>query len=458
MSSGVSNDAILFFDDNRVAKEMLYPEFDAILDNVVGIAEFAGQQVKAAFIRINPQLCVTDAVFFLIEFHANGYVDRNWNLPLQHLADTAGLGPDLGAGRIKLACRSQCSVSWHQRSLWDPNMDAVGNTLDMIAASVARNRLGLARTELRSEPQLQSAPEALQSISGTERSRDIEKEVREQLSKKFQQEIKTRTTTLLEEQKLRIAAMKSEAQDHIEKLHSQYRSELARLAEALQSTKTLFSEEKNKNLQLKKTLDEHARELQKTRENYYRELEQGKEVSQDQLLDLEKKFESEARARIDTATAELKEMLDMREVELFYRDEQVGRLNAEIAQLRTEKQQLLDSQGDMILQRLTDNGITFVACQPGIDAITVPLSDMAGYLDSPLDYVADKCSVDKQIYHQWVAHYELPVCRHTKDDGSTCAKPVPKVEKLARFISGESDRCAKHNRAATALSSLMKVR
>lgn len=452
MSSGVSNDAIIFFDDNRIVKEMLYPEFEAILDNVVGIAEFAEQQVKAAFIRINPQLCITDAVFFLIEFHVNGYVDRNWNLPLQHLADTAGLGPDLGAGRIRLACRSQCSVSWHQRSLWDPNMEAVGNTLELMVTSAKRNRLGLARIE--PQPVL----EATASVTSNMRSRDVEKEVSEQLSKKFQQEIKTRTMTLIEEQKLRIAAMKSEAQDHIEKLQTHYRSEMARLAEALQSTKQLFSEEKNKNLQLKNTLDEHAHDLQKTRENYQRELEQGKEVSQVQLLQLEEKFELEAKARIDTATAELKEMLDMREVELFYRDEQVGRLNAEIAQLRMEKQQLLDSQGDMILQRLADSGVTFVAYQPGIDHITVPLRDMANYLDSPLDYVADKCSVDKRLYRQWVSHYELPVCHHKTDDGSTCAQPVPKVEKPARFIAGESDRCAKHSRAATALSSLMKVR
>lgn len=452
MSSGVSNDAIVFFDDNRIAKEMLYPEFEAILDNVVGIAEFADQQVNAAFVRINPQLLITSAVFFLIDFHADGYVDRSWNLPLQHLADTAGLGPDLGAGRIKLACRSQCSVSWHQRSLWDPNLETAGNTLEMLATSVKRNRLGLASVEP------QSAPEVAPSLESNKRSGDVEKEIRAQLSKKFQQEIKTRTSTLVEEQKLRVAAMKSEAQDHVEKLHTQYRSELARLAEALQSTKQLFSEEKNKNLQLKRVLDEHARDLQKTRENYQLELEQGKEVSQVQLLELEEKFELEAKARIDTATAELKEMLDMREVELFYRDEQVGRLHAEIAQLRMEKQQLLDTQGDMILQRLADTGVTFVAYQPGIDHITVPLRDMANYLDSPLDYVADKCSVDKRVYRQWVAHYELPVCHHRTEDGTTCAQPVPKVEKPTRFIAGETDRCAKHSRAATALSSLMKVR
>ena len=105
----MTTEAIIFFADNHVIKEMLYPEFEAVLDRVVGISEFAGQKVGAVYLRINGQLQANAAVFFNLGFDAKGNADDRWNIPLQHLADKGGRGPDLGAGAIKLSCRSQCA-------------------------------------------------------------------------------------------------------------------------------------------------------------------------------------------------------------------------------------------------------------------------------------------------------------------------------------------------------------
>ena len=453
MSVGVTRDAIAFLDGNIVVKEMLYPEFEAILDNVVGIEEFKNSSATAAFLQINTQLNITAAVFFQVEFDGSGFVDKSWNIPLQHLSDTAGPGPDLGAGPIKLACRSQCSVSWHQRSLWDPNLDEGDvNTLAILASAIKRNRLGLTLEALDEEPEAAD----LKAVDGKVLPKQAELE--EQLKRKYQQELKKRSQALIAEQKLRVAAMKSEAQDYIEKIQKHYRDERSKLTDTLASTKQLFSEEKHRNLQLKKTLEHQARDLRDARERFQLDMEETKAVEQDQLLKLEEKFELEFKAKLDSAKTELKEMLDMREVELFYRDEQVKRLHEEVAQLRQEKQQLVDGSGDRVLQKVVESGITFVAYQPGIDHLTIPLRDMSDYLDSPLNYVAEKCSVDKNLYQQWMAHYEFPVCHHLVDGHSMCAKPIPKVEKPSRFIAGESDRCAKHDRAANALTELIKVR
>ncbi len=457
MSAGITTDAIMFFDDNKVGKEMFYPEFEAILDHVVGISEFKEKRVQAAYVRINSCLQITAAVFFMIDFDASGYVDKTWNIPLQHLADSAGRGPDLGAGPIKLSCRSQCSVSWHQRSLWDPDMDNDNITLRQLAQAAKSNRLGLSVVDVVPED-VMPAP-AKNNAEGAAASSEAEREeLKKQLKKKYQLEMKARTTALLEEQRLRIAAMKSEAQDHIESLQIHYQRELEKVTETLESTKYLFSEEKHKNLQLKQTLENHAKNSQQVRQRWLQEIEQGKELKQNQIQELEEKFALEVTAKVDAATVELKEMLNMREVELFYRDEQVGRLNAEISALRQEKQSLIDGSGDKVLQKLFDSGITFVACQPGVDHLTVPLKDMSKYLDSPVSYVAEKCSVDLNLYQQWRGHYELPVCSYKLEDGSTCAAPIPKVEKPTRFILGESDCCAKHSRSANTLSYLMKVR
>ena len=120
-------EAIYIFSGNQIIREMLYSEFEAILDGYVPIPEFARKEVRAVYVRINSRLAIVAAVFFLIEFDAEGFPDRRWNIPLGQLADTASTGPDLGAGAIRLACASQCAIEWHQPNLWDPNLQTGQN-------------------------------------------------------------------------------------------------------------------------------------------------------------------------------------------------------------------------------------------------------------------------------------------------------------------------------------------
>lgn len=135
-------EAIFFFGKKSVIKEMRYSEFEAILDGVVGVTELAGKEVCAAYLTINHSLQVKSLVTFQIEFNAKGYADEDWNIPLRHLAENAGPGPDIGGGPLRLACRSQCSVSWYQRELWEPNSKDV-NHFALIRESVLKNKLGL---------------------------------------------------------------------------------------------------------------------------------------------------------------------------------------------------------------------------------------------------------------------------------------------------------------------------
>lgn len=447
---GIFTDAVMFFDNNTVVKEMLYPEFEAILDHVVGIPGFEEQQVRAVFVRINGQLQVVACVFFYIGFDCKGYADKTWNIPLSHLADSAGRGPDLGAGPIKLSCRSQCSVSWHQRSLWDPELESGFNTLKHIAQVVKRNRLGLMVDTFAQGNDQQQSNDNTQN--------GVDEKLIEQLQQKYREELRQRLEAQAQEHKLRIATMKSEALDHVEKLHANYRSKLAKLTESEQAVKQLFAEEKQKNQKLKNILEQQAEQFHQDREQFERSISHNQSIKDDELIELQKKYELELKASIDTATAELKERLDMREVELYYRDEQIGRLHEDIITLRKEKQQLIDGGGDRLLKKLVESGITFVAYHPGVDHITIALRDMAHYLESPLAYVAKKCSVSLELYQQWKAHHELPVCNHIMDDGTICAIPIPKVEHPSRFIPGESDCCAEHGDNSDMLADLIAVR
>ena len=96
---GALTEAVVFFKDDSVAKEMFFSEFEAVLDDVVGIADFAGDEVQAAFVQIEDSLKILGAVFFTISFDTRGRVTGNWNIPLRHLLDHASLvsPPTLGS-------------------------------------------------------------------------------------------------------------------------------------------------------------------------------------------------------------------------------------------------------------------------------------------------------------------------------------------------------------------------
>lgn len=134
--------AVLFCEKGKITREMMYAEFEAILDSFVPLPEYAGLDVQAIYVEISPQLKVHSAVYFLIGFDGAGHADRKWNIPLQQLAEQGEPGPNLGAGPIRLACRSQCPVSWHVQHLWDPNMNKNPNDFVLLRDVVKRNKLG----------------------------------------------------------------------------------------------------------------------------------------------------------------------------------------------------------------------------------------------------------------------------------------------------------------------------
>ena len=59
-----SYDAVLFVDHNKVVKEMLLTEFEAVLDGVVGEPDFSNSTAHAVYLKVNRRLDIIGAVFF----------------------------------------------------------------------------------------------------------------------------------------------------------------------------------------------------------------------------------------------------------------------------------------------------------------------------------------------------------------------------------------------------------
>lgn len=174
------SEAIVFFDaQGQVCRQMRVPEFEAVLDGIVKLSEYQGLTMRCAYLLINSRLLVRSAVLFTLDFDAQGAADSTWNLPLRKLAEKAERGPDLGAGPIRLACRSQCPIEWHQMHLWD----CYDQELQNLRPVLRRNQLGLMADEdlgtgenlqVVSEERWYTAPVAPPAFKNHERTLDAE--------------------------------------------------------------------------------------------------------------------------------------------------------------------------------------------------------------------------------------------------------------------------------------------
>lgn len=434
-------EAVMFFSDRGICKQMLYPEFEALLDGVVNMPEFADEQMRVVYAVINPRLMVKAAVFFYLDFDEDGRPDRGWNLPLQHLADRSGRGPDMGAGPIRLACRSQCPVSWHQMHLWDPSLAPGQNDLVLLRDAVKRNQLGL----LVEEDAPAVAPERLQVASEDKwYAPDPAKEVAEQLAKKMDQEHRAKTAQLIKQQRLRIASLAQQHEEELAKFKLAAEEQTARLRAQLQGMQQALRQQEELNASLKAQLAAQADSYQRSREELAQQLQAVQRHGRTESDILRAQFEAELQAKVAAAVADYREQMSVRDVELAYCSELEAQLQAQITRLQAERDSLAGQSGDQVLERLARLGVVFVVYHPGAGHLTIALQDVARYQDNPMAYAAAKCFVSEDQYRRWLDHYQQPSCDAALASGERCAIPIDRVDTPSRFVVGESNCCSRH--------------
>lgn len=136
-------EAVMFFSEHGISREMLFPEFEALLDGLVAAPECADETVEAVFLQINHRLHVRAAVFFTLDFDLDGQINRLWNMPLRQLAEKAGRGPDMGGGPIRLSCLGFCTTNEYRAGMWKPRQRGGKADLSLIKQAVTRNTLGI---------------------------------------------------------------------------------------------------------------------------------------------------------------------------------------------------------------------------------------------------------------------------------------------------------------------------
>lgn len=429
-------EAVFFFSGDKIDREMLYPEFEAILDGFVPVPESAGRPTKAVYLNIDPSLRITALVFFVLEFDQRGMADSRWNLPLQQLIAQASRGPDLGAGPTRLVCFSQCPVAWHQNHLWDPLMTPGRNSFVLLRKAVARNRLGLV-VEQPEEP----TPAPAQRAPDT-------RALKKQLHEKYSQALRDRLARMLKEQRLRITTLNNRHARKVDALNREHQQRLQAYRDKVRELQSHNRELAERLETLKENFDAQVKKIEGMREYFSGKLADAQSGEQQELESLRENYELELATRVERATAEMEERLEMREMELLYRHQQENNLKEEVARLRRENQALMEQGGGRLLERIDRAGVHFVAFHPGVGQLTVPAEDMATYLEDPATFAARAQSLNPELYRLWLRHGDQPTCSAELAGGKPCGRPVPKVLRPTDFVPGESDRCPNHRTLA----------
>ncbi|MFC5695118.1 chromosome partitioning protein ParA [Pseudomonas sp. GCM10022186] len=436
-------EAVVFFNDRGICKQMLYSEFEAILDGVVGLPEFSDCQMRLAYVMINPRLQVRAVVFFYLDFDEDGRADTGWNLPLRQLAERAGRGPDLGAGPIRLACRSQCPVSWQQMHLWDPSLNADCNDLTLLRDAIKGNNLGILIEE--EVPQVLDA-ERLQVAQEDSwyAPPEITKEMAEQLAEKMEREHRLKTAQLVRQQRLRLSSLSQQNEEAMARVRQAADQSNSALQEQIRALQQALRQQEEANAALQEQLATVSERHQADREEMSLQLRALERHGRTEADILRAQFEGELQTRVVAAVAEYREQLAIRDVELAYRDQVDAQLQGEISRLRQECEALEGQSGPQLLEDLAQLGVVFVVYHPGAGHLTIPLADIARYQENPLAYAAAKCFVSEVQYRQWLAHYQQPTCEASLANGERCSMPIDRVEAPSRFVVGESNCCPRH--------------
>lgn len=476
---------VVFWEGQTIDRVMIWPDFQACLDGYVGLAPYAGQQFRAAYVSLDEALRIRAIVLFHIGFDREGFPERSWNLPLRHMAEVAGAGPDFGDGYIRLACRSQCPISWHTDRLWDPMLDSGHNELAAIRRAVKESapRLGLRATVQPPPPVVVSAPSPIpvdsgipvlsQGISQVEiqQRRRLEEMEREKEGLRHQQE----------ELQLRIRSLETDSSNTLAQASFEHEQQLAILnaqnAKLLNQHRTL----KQQNDALREQLEalkgqlvnvaslhenrlyesrsKHDQELQRLAATYETALQTQVGEETTRLLEQMRQRESEFLKKEEIIARQYQNNLEQRmaeesakhrEVELDWeaklqeRDDVIDAISCELSGARSAVQQAEVASAERFLANLEKLGMNFLVFHPGAGHISVSVEDLARYIENPIAYAAARCYVTEEQYRAWLRHYENPRCQAVGADGTVCDMRIIRADSPTRFVVGETDRCARH--------------
>lgn len=427
------SEAILFFGDGGICKGMLWTEFEALLDGVLGIPEFAETTMKIVYVQVNLQHFVTGLCFFKLKFDESGYADPKWNIPLSDLLVDADEGPDLGAGEIALVCKSQCPEPMFEDSLLDPSVKKGANDFVIIRDTIA------AKGDAMGLP-YKSAPKNVPTTQAPAKDDvPVVQPVKNEASDHWQEEREILLATI---KQLRVTLQAVEEQWEKEVAEKDY------LLESIQSEQETKQRNligqvrtlKDLNAALKEQVDNQKNQLTQNEEALERQQSEAAISEAEHISIMKEQYDSLVEQKLGDLKSQMQQRIADKDMELLARQDIIESLEERVHELQKKSHEAAAQSQYEFIAELKDQGLKAVAYHPGIGQITLELDDMAEYLEDTIGYAAKKCLVTKERYQAWLAHHDNPVCQAEAGKGK-CGKPVPKVDLPRRFEDGISNVC-----------------
>lgn len=503
------SEVVLLFGKNTISKQMPFSEFEAVLDSYATIPEFGGREARAAYLVVDTFLNITACVLFLVEFGDDGSVNKSWNVPLRHMAEIAAPGPDLGSGPIRLVCHSQCPIAWQQRATWDPNMGSGAYDFKMMVAIIKENKLCLPQAPPESPSRQQTAwpeqprqtgpqqapygapPPAWSNQQGTPQwgSQSMsEQGMTAQMpqngawppqAQQWQQSphnwhgggevnyppqqitqghayptaqqkdgeaSRAKTASLIRKLRLRLTTLENSKSKELAEIQFERQKENQHFKIQKRRLQSFINSLTEQNEALKEQLKSQKNQIEALEESVGAKLEQAAEHGKKEIMALKQNFQKRLEENEVEEIAHLKEVCQVKEMELLYKEEITNQLREEVVALRRDKIRLVDSGADNFLGKLESLGVSFINFHPGVGHLSIPLEDMSKYIDDTEAYVAEKCLVSQELYTRWRAHYNQPSCQHEIRPGKVCGERIQRQQVPSQYIEGETDRCTKHKK------------
>lgn len=462
----MTTEAVFFFQEKQLVKEMLKSEFDALVEGVIHSPEYRGAKLAAVYLQINDNLLIQGLLFFVVRFDMQGKIITESKVPFHQLMQSASRGPDLGAGAVRYVSQSQCEVPWHKQNLWDPPNEVYS----ILVKAVKENRLQIREefeawdvtdslfAQEQDIPTLQSTDHqhftedgipVLQVSKQESSAADPRVQVLQQELSAMKAAHTVRLETLQKErdelkekQQQLVNKLKSQAQEQLESLKQRNNKELKHKEQLLHALKEQLQAEQQRYAELKQQQAAMVKQLQQERERVAERMQQSSD-NEEQLEQLKLAFDQELAAKVEAETIDVNQRLVKREVELFYYEEQMNLLKDEVELLKEDKQALISGQGKDILESLETHEVSLVFFEQGVGYITLSYDQVGRFLSDKTEFIAAYCDVSVDEYRAWQQHQQQAVCLYLVD-GKRCGQAVDTVDMLADFIQGVSDRCEQH--------------
>ena len=436
---------IIFLDGLSITKSMIYSEFEAVLDGMIGLGEFACQTRKAAYLTLHEDGHIDNVVLFLASFDESGNPHIP-HLPLRHLAKQAYPWASIDNHVINLTCSYQCPDLRVVEFLWGIEEDEVKSFVHELAqwqnSYALKNTLDFnpyAKPNFTPASMSQSpSVKAMHShqfsygfndiVANTEPSNKAENSG---YKDKFHS-LQKRLIELQAEQKSQhlqfknyLLKLKLNHQKQVSELNGIYQHNLQQLKSEIDEQKDQFIELSDKHYQSQREIDKLTTSL---KEHKTQKKELSKELQQQEQYHAELERNQ---SQLDNA---LEEINQLKEQLAYYKAQEY-----EHKKLKREVKDLSMFKPEILSKKMDELSIVLVHIHPVAGHMSINATDFVRFLKDPSNYIANRFGVSKHLYQQWLTHSQKPQCSHPD-----CHKLTAQVSQPNRFTPGDSDRCGLH--------------